>query len=346
MPALPFCARSSLPARFATPHDFFEALATGSDESTLRPIVNRRAAFFVGGRGVRLVVEEARNANAGHPVDIRLERTWRELGWFRRVVVTLLRCVVPRDTNRCARPHRGQLRAVSNAIGRLRQRAGVAGAAAAPPQGEPAMPGNSGIAVANPPPPIAPSMPPELYRERLRSLADRIGKASRCKLFESKERWRDVVLSVARNDPPECLDVVAAVVLAQMAAVVTYLRRSRAGNESSAYPQVRDVMQAICNAADAEDDKLADLAVRLTEVWKQHWWRGESARHSPFREFKLPVGVVRRIGASLRDDWLLVADEFCTLELRDREIKRLIVAASARSITTATGPADPSPSIR
>lgn len=346
MPTLPFCARTALAAHFATPHDFFEALATGSDVSTLRPIVNRRANFFVGGRGVRLVVEKARNANAGNPVDIRLERTWRELGWFRRVVVTLLRCVAPRDTNRCDRPNRGQFRAVSNTIGRLRQRAGVVAAAAAPPQGKPAMPGDTGMAVADLPPRMAASMPPELHRERLRSLAERIGKASRCKLFESKEKWRDVVLSVVRNDPPECLDVVAAVVLAQMAAVVTYLRRARAGNESSAYPQVRDMMQAICNAADAEDDKLADLAVRLTDVWKQHWWRGEIARHSPFREFRLPVGVVRRIGAWLRADWLLVADELCTLELRDREIKRLIVAASARPITAAAGPADSSPSIR
>jgi hypothetical protein len=203
-----------------------------------------------------------------------------------------------------------------------------------PPANEPHVPAATGVDVNEPRPRISPVLSPEARRMRLKFLAERIGKADRCKLFARRAKWCKVVRAIAGNDPPECLDVVAAVVLAQMADVVRYLRRNRPASES-AYAEVLSVLHALHQTADAQEDTLAELAARLTDVWKQHWWRGEIPRYTAFGDFRLPVGVAQRIGAALREDWLLVNDELCTLELRDRQIRRLLVAASAKS-TTAT----------
>jgi len=350
MPTLPCLARPVPAAHYSTPHEFFDAVAKGSDESTLKRIVLQRGAFFVGGRGYRLVVENAAGAGAGKPADVRLERNWRELGWFRRVVVTLLNCVVPRDRHRCPRPGGGQLPAVLHTVARLRQRVGMAVAAAPPSANPPHVPAGTGVDVNEPRPRISPVLSPEARRARLKFLADRIGKANHCKLFAHRAKWCKVVRAIAGNDPPECLDVVAAVVLAQMAEVVRYLRRNRPQSER-AYADVLAVLHALHQAADAKDDGLAELAARLTDVWKQHWWRGEIPRYSAFAEFRLPAGVAQRIGASLREDWLLVNDELCTLDLRDRLIKRLVAATSAKSTAadssaTSSAPAAPSLAMR
>ncbi len=362
MPTLPCCARPFLAAHYSTPRDFFDAIAKGSNESSLRRIVDQGAPFFVGGRGYRLVVEHAGRASGGKPVDVRLERNWRELGWFRRVVLTLLSGVLPRDRQHCERPCRAQLPAVLHTITRLRQPTGMAVPTVPPPKEQHA-PAGSGvvpdISVYEPPPRITPVLTPAARRVRQRFLAECIAKANGCALFAHKAEWCNVVRTIAGNDPPECHDVVAAVVLAHMAAVVNYLRRNRAGNES-AYAEVLGILQALHDAGDITDEELAKLAARLTVAWKRHWWRGEIPWHTAFAEFRLPVGVAQRIGAYLRKDWLLVTDEFGTLELRDREIKRLIAAASAKSTpadgadgadsvtgtaNVITGPAAPSPAI-
>lgn len=335
MPTLPCLARPVLAAHYSTAHEFFDAVAKGSDESMLKRIVLQRGSFFVGGRGYRLVVENAAVANARQPVDVRLERNWRELGWFRRVVLTLLSCVVPRDRYRCERPCHGQVPAVLHTITRLRQRAGMAVSTVPPSANEARVPSGTGVDVDEPRPRISPVLSPEARRVRLNFLAERIRKADRCKLFAHKGKWCKVVRAIAGNDPPECLDVAAAAVLAQMAAVVRYLRRNRS-ESASAYAEVMGVLQALRQSADAKDEQLAELAARLTDVWKQHWWRGEIPRYSAFADFRLPVGVVQRVGACLREDWLLVNDELCTLDLRDRQIKRLLAAASAKSTTTTT----------
>lgn len=354
MPTLPCCARPYLAAHYSSPREFFDAVAKECDQSTLRAIVMDRAPFFVGDRGYRLVVENAAGANAGQPVDIRLERNWRELGWFRRVVLTLLSCVVPRNRRPCERPCYAQVPAVLHNIVRLRQPVGVPVSPVPPSPGEPHVAADSGVDPAEPhvavyqrPPRITSVLSPEARRVRLRFFAECIGEADRCKLFTHKEKWCNVVRAIASNDPPECQDVVAAAVLAQMATVMTYLRRNRPGNDTD-YAEVRGVLEALRQAADADGDQLAELAARLTAVWKQHWWRGEIPRYSAFAAFRLPVGVALRIGASLREDWLLVNDEFCTLGLRTRQIQRLIAAASAKSTTVDSGttdPAAPSPSI-
>ncbi|MCT9124728.1 hypothetical protein [Cupriavidus gilardii] len=329
MPTLLCCARRFHAAHYPTPRDFFNAVAKGTDERTLRRIVVERAPFFVGSRGYRLVVENAGRPDEGGPADIRLERNWREFGWFRRVVLTLLSCVVPRDRQRCERPTRGQLCAVSHTIARLRQGASVAVPVVARPRDTPPQAVEPEPCAAEPRLPISPVLTPEAGRARIRLLLERIDKANCCKLFANKAKWCKVVRAIAGNDPPECHDVVAATVLAQMAAVVTYLRRHRMGN-ASAYAEVMGILQALHDAAEANDDKLADLAARLTAVWKQHWWRGEIPPYSAFAAFRLPGAVARRIGAFLRADALLFANELCTLELRDRQIKRLIAAASAK----------------
>jgi len=350
MPTLPCCARPFHAAHYPTPRDFFDAVANGSDETTLRAIVIQRAPFFVNGRGFRLVVENVDGVNAGKPLDVRLERNWRELGWFRRVVLTLLSCVVPRDRQRCARPHQSQLPAISRTLTRLRERPGMA-VPVVPPSRDPVpVPAEPGAGIAEPRPRISPVLSPEARRVRLKFFAECIGKTDRCQLFANKAQWCTVVRAIAGNDPPECLDAVAAVVLAHMATVVTYLRRNRAANEA-ACREVMSLLEALRDSANAEDDKVAELAERLTAAWKRHWWRGEIASYTAFGEFRLPVGVAQRIGASLREDWLLVNDEFCTLDLRDRQIKRLLAAAAAKSApadgatiaaSAATGSAAPS----
>lgn len=346
MPTLPCCSRPFLAAHYPSPRDFFDAVANGNDESTLRQIVDRGAPFFVGGRGYRLVVEHAGRKNAAQPVDVRLDRNWRELGWFRRVVLTLLSCIVPRDRQRCERPNHGQLPAVLHTITRLRQRAGMAVSTVPPSANEPPVTAGTGVGadvgtgvvVDEPRPRVSPVLAPEVRRVRLRFLADCIGEADGCKLFAHKSEWCKVVRAVAGNDPPECLDVAAAVVLAHMAAVINHLRRTRPGSVSSCR-EVLGVLKALRRTFNEEDDKLADLAERLTAVWKQHWWRGEIATYSAFGEFRLSVGVARRVGAYLHEDKLLVNDEYGTLELRDQMIKRLIAAASAKPATATTDPA-------
>ncbi len=346
MPILPCCARPFRAPHYSTSRDFFDDVAKGTDESTLRRIVMEGAPVFVGGRGFTLVVPKAELANAGKPADIRLERNWREFGWFRRVVLTLLSCVVPRDRQHCERPYYGQLSAISQTITRLRQRASIAVPAVPPPPDEPPLPAgpNAGhdASAVEPGAPISPVLSPEACRARLIALAARIRSATSCKLFPYKEEWCKVVREIAGNDPPECLDAVAAVVLAQMAGEFKRLHDNREKNEA-AYAEVLAVLEALFKAADARDDVLAEVAARLTAVWKRHWWRGEIAEYSAFGQFQLPVEVARRIGAVLREHWGLVTNVLGALDRRDRQIQRLMAAAGPGAATAnAIGPAAPS----